>query len=31
MAQLAADILALMDHLHVPEAIFAGCSIADMC
>ena len=27
MAQLAADILALMDHLHVPEAIFAGCSI----
>jgi len=27
MAQLAADILALLDHLAVPEAIFAGCSI----
>ena len=27
MAQLANDILALLDHLHLPEAIFAGCSI----
>jgi pimeloyl-ACP methyl ester carboxylesterase len=27
MAQLAADILALLDYLHLPEAIFAGCSI----
>ena len=27
MAQLAADVLALLDHLDVPEAIFAGCSI----
>jgi pimeloyl-ACP methyl ester carboxylesterase len=27
MAQLAADVLALMDHLRMPEAIFAGCSI----
>jgi len=27
MAQLAADILALIDHLEVPEAVFAGCSI----
>ncbi len=27
MAQLAADILALMDHLALPDAIFAGCSI----
>ena len=27
IAQLATDILALLDHLHVPEAIFAGCSI----
>ncbi len=27
MAQLAADILALLDHLDVPEAVFAGCSI----
>jgi 3-oxoadipate enol-lactonase len=27
MAQLAADILALLDHLHIPEAVFAGCSI----
>jgi pimeloyl-ACP methyl ester carboxylesterase len=25
--QLAADILALLDHLELPEAIFAGCSI----
>jgi pimeloyl-ACP methyl ester carboxylesterase len=27
MAQLAADILALLDHLEIPEAVFAGCSI----
>ena len=27
MAQLAADILALMDHLAIPNAVFAGCSI----
>jgi 3-oxoadipate enol-lactonase len=27
MAQLAADVLALMNHLAVPEAVFAGCSI----
>jgi pimeloyl-ACP methyl ester carboxylesterase len=27
MAQLADDVLALMDHLKVPEAVFAGCSI----
>ena len=27
MAQLATDILALLDHLHVPAAVFAGCSI----
>ena len=27
MAQLAADVLALLDHLQVPEAVFAGCSI----
>jgi pimeloyl-ACP methyl ester carboxylesterase len=27
MTQLAADVLALLDHLHVPEAVFAGCSI----
>jgi 3-oxoadipate enol-lactonase len=27
MAQLAADILALLDHLKVPEAVFVGCSI----
>jgi pimeloyl-ACP methyl ester carboxylesterase len=27
MAQLAADVLALLDHLQIPEAIFAGCSI----
>lgn len=27
MAQLAADILALMDQLVLPEAVFAGCSI----
>jgi len=27
MAQLAADVLALLDHLEVPEAFFAGCSI----
>jgi len=27
MAQLAADVLALLDHLEVPEAVFAGCSI----
>ena len=27
MAQLADDVLALLDHLKVPEAIFAGCSI----
>ena len=27
MAQLAADALALLDHLGVPEAVFAGCSI----
>ena len=27
MAQLATDILALMDHLKVPSALFAGCSI----
>jgi len=27
MAQLAADIIELLDHLAVPEAVFAGCSI----
>ncbi len=27
MGQLATDILALMDHLALPEAVFAGCSI----
>ncbi len=27
MAQLAADVLDLLDHLGVPEAVFAGCSI----
>lgn len=27
MAQLASDILALLDHLRVPAAVFAGCSI----
>ncbi|HEX4029977.1 MAG TPA: alpha/beta fold hydrolase [Terracidiphilus sp.] len=27
MQQLAADILALLDHLHLPGAIFCGCSI----
>jgi 3-oxoadipate enol-lactonase len=27
MRQLAADVLALLDHLNVPEAVFAGCSI----
>jgi pimeloyl-ACP methyl ester carboxylesterase len=27
IAQLASDILALLDHLEVPEAVFAGCSI----
>jgi len=27
MAQLAADVLALLDHLKVPAAVFAGCSI----
>jgi len=27
MAQLAADVLALLDHLKISEAVFAGCSI----
>jgi pimeloyl-ACP methyl ester carboxylesterase len=27
MAQLASDILALLDHLELPQAVFAGCSI----
>jgi len=27
MGQLAADALALMDHLALPEAVFAGCSV----
>jgi 3-oxoadipate enol-lactonase len=27
MGQLATDVLALMDHLALPEAVFAGCSI----
>ena len=27
MARLAADVLALLDHLEVPAAVFAGCSI----
>jgi 3-oxoadipate enol-lactonase len=27
MAQLATDVLALLDHLQLPEAVFAGCSI----
>ena len=27
MGQLAADVLALMDHMELPEAVFVGCSI----
>jgi len=27
MAQLAADVLALLDHIKVPKALFVGCSI----
>lgn len=27
MSQLAADILSLLDHLSIPDALFAGCSI----
>ena len=27
IAQLASDVLALLDHLALPEAVFAGCSI----
>jgi len=27
MKQLATDVLALMDHLEVPQAVFAGCSV----
>ena len=27
VGQIAADVLALMDHLALPEAVFAGCSI----
>ncbi len=27
MARLAADVLALLDYLHLPTAVFAGCSI----
>jgi pimeloyl-ACP methyl ester carboxylesterase len=27
MGQLAADVLALMDHLALPEAVFVGCSV----
>ncbi len=27
MAQLATDVLALLDHLEIKEAVFAGCSI----
>ncbi len=27
MAQLAADVIALLDHLHLQDAVFAGCSI----
>ena len=27
MSQLAADVLSLLDHLQIPEAVFAGCSI----
>ncbi len=27
MAQLAADIIALLDHLKIPRAVFGGCSI----
>ncbi len=27
VAQLAQDVLALLDHLHLPTALFAGCSI----
>jgi pimeloyl-ACP methyl ester carboxylesterase len=27
MTRLAADALALLDHLHLPQAVFAGCSI----
>ncbi|MGA3081554.1 MAG: alpha/beta fold hydrolase [Terracidiphilus sp.] len=27
MARLAADLLALLDHLNLPDALFAGCSI----
>lgn len=27
MARLGADVLALLDHLHLPAAVFAGCSI----
>jgi pimeloyl-ACP methyl ester carboxylesterase len=27
MARLAADVLALLDHLEIPAAVFAGCSV----
>jgi 3-oxoadipate enol-lactonase len=27
MSKLAGDVLALLDHLEIPEAVFAGCSI----
>jgi pimeloyl-ACP methyl ester carboxylesterase len=27
MEQLAADVVALLDHLEIPDAVFAGCSI----
>jgi pimeloyl-ACP methyl ester carboxylesterase len=27
VAQLAADVLTLLDHIKIPEAVFAGCSI----
>ncbi|HEY1902565.1 MAG TPA: alpha/beta fold hydrolase [Terracidiphilus sp.] len=27
MAQLAADVLALLDYLEIPQAVFAGCSV----
>ena len=30
IGQLASDVLALMDHLELGEAVFAGCSIGGL-